>query len=188
MDKGSVAFSGEVCDAVDYYLSSNTFVQTATHVDIEDFQHDKNRSMDAQLVMAEFVGDKSVFASDEDIKIRVKVKSRVKIENCRVNIGIYDTSEAPIGTYSSDAFFKIDAGEEKLLEYTIKKSNLALGSYSMAFSVGMGNAAEGETNLDVVHHVLTFEIDKLSINKDLYFIKWDSSWGVMRFEAEMKEL
>ena len=188
LDKGSVAFSGEVCDAVDYYLSSNTFVQTATHVDIEDFQHDKNRSMDAQLVMAEFVGDKSVFASDEDIKIRVKVKSRVKIENCRVNIGIYDTSEAPIGTYSSDAFFKIDAGEEKLLEYTIKKSNLALGSYSMAFSVGMGNAAEGETNLDVVHHVLTFEIDKLSINKDLYFIKWDSSWGVMRFEAEMKEL
>ena len=140
------------------------------------------------LVMAEFVEDKAVFASDEDIKIRVKVKSRVKIENCRVNIGIYDTSEAPIGSYSSDAFFKIGAGEEKLLEYTIKKPNLALGSYSIAFSVGMGNAAEGETNLDVIHHVLTFEIDKLSKEKNLYFVKWDSSWGVMRFEAEMKEL
>lgn len=188
LDKGSVAFDGGVFEAVDYYLATNAFVQTATHVDIEDWQHDKNRSMDAQLIMAEFVDDKAVFASDEDIKLRVKVRSRVKIENCRVNIGIYDTLEAPIGSYSSDAFFKIGAGEEKLLEYTIKRPNLALGSYSIAFSVGMGNAAEGETNLDVIHHVLTFEIDKLSKDKELYFVKWDSSWGVMRFEAEMREL
>ena len=188
LDKGSVAFDGGVFEAVDYYLATNAFVQTATHVDIEESQHDRNRSMDAQLVMAEFVDDKAVFASDEDIKLRVKVRSRVKIENCRVNIGIYDTSEAPIGSYSSDSFFKIGAGDEKLLEYTIKRPNLALGSYSIAFSVGMGNAAEGETNLDVIHHVLTFEIDKLSKEKNLYFVKWDSSWGVMRFEAEMKEL
>lgn len=188
LDKGSVVYSGDVFGAVDYYLATNAFVQTATHVDIEESQHDKNRSMDAKLIMAEFVEDKSVFASDEDIKVRVKVNSRVKLDNCRVNIGIFDSTEVPIGTYSSDAFFKIGIGEDKFLEYTIKCPNLALGSYSLAFSVGIGNAEEGETNFDVVHHVLTFEIDKMSKDENKFFVKWEKGWGVMRFEAEMKEL
>ena len=188
LDKGSVAFSGNVFNAVDYYLSQNTFVQTATHVDIEESQHDKNRSMDAQLVMAEFADDKSVFASDEDICIRVKVKSRVSLNECRVNIGIYNSDESPVGSYSSDAFFKLNAGEIKELEYTLHRPNLALGSYSLAFSVGMGNAQTGETNLDVVHHVLTFDIDRMSKEENKFFVKWDKSWGTMRFEASMKEL
>ena len=188
LDKGSVIFDGGVYEAVDNYLAANAFVQTATHVDIEDWQHDKNRSMDAQLIMAEFADDKSVFASDEDIRIRVKVKSRVNINECRINIGIDGPDEAPIGSYSSDAFFKIRAGETKTLEYVFKRPNLALGSYSLAFAVGMGNAEKGETNLDVLHHVLSFDIDRISRKENKFFVKWDKSWGVMRFEAEMKEL
>ena len=189
LENGTMAYDGKVLDAVDYYLSTNTYFQTATHVDIEESMHDKTRSMDAKLIMAEFVDDKSTFASDEDIKIRVKVSSRVDIENCRVNIGVHDTMDAPIGAYSSNAFFKIGADEVKLLEYTLKRPNLGLGSYSLAFSVGMGNAQTGETNFDVVHQVLTFDIDKMSKDKDLYFVKWDSnSWGTIRFDAEMKEL
>ena len=188
LDKGSIAFDGETNAAVDYYLGSNIFLQTATHVDILPEMHDKERSMDAQLVMAEFVEDKSVYASDEDIPIRVKVKSQIDINQCRVNIGIYDVEEAPIGSYSSNAFFKIASGEEKILEYTLKRPNLALGSYSLAFSIGMGNAAEGETNLDVLHHVLTFDIDRISKENNTFFVKWDKGWGTMRFEATMKEI
>ena len=188
LDKGNVVFDGETNAAVDYYLTSNTFLQTATHVDVLPEMHDKKRSMDAQLMMAEFVDDKSVYASDEDIRIRVKVKSHIDINQCRVNIGIFDLDETPIGSYSSNSFFKISSGEEKLLEYTLKRPNLAPGSYSLAFSVGMGNAAEGETNLDVVHQVLTFEIDKMSKENSTYFMKWDKGWGFMRFEAEMKEI
>ena len=188
LDKGSVAYMGNVFNAVDFYLSQNAFVQTATHVDIEESQHDKNRSLDAKIIMAEFVDDKSVFASDEDIRIRVKVQSRVNINECRVNIGIYNADETPVGSYSSDAFFKLKVGELKLLEYTLHRPNLALGSYSLAFSVGMGNAQTGETNLDVVHHVLTFDIDRMSKDENKFFVKWDKSWGTMRFEASMKEI
>ena len=188
LDKGQISYDGDVFSAVDYYLATNAFVHTATHVDISSDMHDKNRSMAAQLVMAEFVDDKSAYASDEDIVLRVRVQSHIDIKQCRVNIGIFDSADTPIGSYSSDAFFSISAGEEKILEYTLLRPNLALGSYSLAFSVGMGNAAEGETNLDVVHHVLTFDIDKMSKVNDIYFMKWDKGWGFMRFEAQMKEI
>ena len=188
LENGMVKYSGEINDVVDYYLSTSNFLRTATHVDIEDHMHDKNRSMDAVLTMAEFVKDEAVFASDEDIVVRVKVKSRRDINDLRVNIGIMDTQDVHVGCYSSNAFFDIKEGKEKLLEYTIKNSNLALGTYSLAFSVGTGNAQEGETNYDVVHHVLTFDIDRLSSKENLHFMKWDRGWGNICFKAEMREL
>ena len=188
LENGGLVYNGDVSGAIDYYLKANAFVQTATHVDIEESMHDRNRSMDAKLIMVEFAEDRSSYASDEDIKIRVQVTSRISIQNCRVNIGIFDNMEVPVGTYSSNAFFSIRAGEKKMIEYTVKRPNLALGTYALAFSVGTGNASVGETNYDVVHHALTFDIDKMSKENDSYFVKWDKSWGVMRFDAEMKEL
>ena len=146
------------------------------------------RSMDAILTMVEFVKDEAVFASDEDIVIRVKVKSKRDINDLRVNIGILDIQDVQLGGYSSDAFFHISANEEKMLEYTLKNTNLALGTYSLAFSVGQGNAQEGETNYDVVHHLLSFDIDRISHKENKHFMKWDKSWGYICFHAIMREL
>ena len=88
----------------------------------------------------------------------------------------------------TDVFFNIKANEEKLLEYTIKATNLALGTYSLGFSVGLGNAQEGETNFDVVHHVLSFDITRISFENNTFFMKWEKSWGYVRFNATMREL
>ena len=188
LDNGMVSYQGEINDVVDYYLSSSNFLRTATHVDIDDSMRDKNRSQDAILTMAEFAKDEAVFASDEDITIRVKVKSKRDIKDIRVNIGIMDTQDVHVGCYSSDAFFDIKSGEEKLLEYTLCNHNLAMGTYSLAFSVGTGNAQEGETNFDVVHHVLSFDIDRISNEGSRHFVKWDRGWGNICFKALMKEL
>ena len=188
LENGMVSYRGEINDVVDYYLSSSNFLRTATHVDIDDSMRDKNRSQDAILTMAEFAKDEAVFASDEDITIRVKVKSKRDIKDIRVNIGVVDTQDVHVGCYSSDAFFDIKAGEEKLLEYTLFNHNLAMGTYSLAFSVGTGNAQEGETNFDVVHHVLSFDIDRISCQESKHFMKWDKGWGNICFKALMKEL
>ena len=188
LDNGMVSYQGEINDVVDYYLSSSNFLRTATHVDIDDSMRDKNRSQDAILTIAEFAKDEAVFASDEDITIRVKVKSKRDIKDIRVNIGVMDTQDVHVGCYSSDAFFDIKSGEEKLLEYTLCNHNLAMGTYSLAFSVGTGNAQEGETNFDVVHHVLSFDIDRISNEGSRHFVKWDRGWGSICFKASMKEL
>ena len=186
LENGMVKYTGKINDVVDYYLSSNSILRTATHVDVTDDMHDKNRSLDAFLTMAEFIKEEAIFASDENIVIRVNVRAKRDIKNLRVNIGILDTQDVQIGSYSSNAFFNIHADEEKLLEYNLKCTNLAMGIYSLAFSVGVGNAEEGETNFDVVHHVLSFEIDRISCKDDKFFVKWDRSWGNICFNADMK--
>ena len=163
LENGMVKQSGNIHDVVDYYLSSSNFLHTASHVEITNDMRDLNRSLLATIEMVEFDKENAVFASDENIKIRIKVKSKKDFEELRVNFSIMDIQDVPLGSFSSDKFFSIRQGEEKMLEYNIEKTNLALGTYSLAFSVGIGNAKEGETNFDVVHHVLSFDIDRLCV-------------------------
>lgn len=186
LENGRVVLHSDVNSAIDFYTENNLCEQTPTHVEIAESQHDKSRSLDAKLTMAEFVSEKAVFASCDDIKLRVRVESQVDIQNCRVNIGVFDVNETPIGSYSSDSFFAIKNGESKLLELTLHSTNLALGTYFLAFSVGMGNATKGEVNLDVIHRVLSFEIDRITENR--FYVKWDKGWGYIRFDGSIKEI
>lgn len=188
LENGMVTKTGGVHEVVDYYLATSHFLRTSTHVDIDDTMRDLNRSLYAKLIMVEFASDEAVFASDEDIVVRVRIKAFRDFEQLRVNIGVLDTQDTQIGTYSSDEYFSVRKGEEKILEYTIHNTHLALGTYSLSFSVGMGNAKEGESNFDVVHHALSFDIDRLSRKENTFFAKWDKSWGTFRFDATMREL
>ena len=188
LENGMVKKMGDVHEVVDYYLSSSNFLHTSSHVEITDDMRDLNRSLLATIEMVEFDKETAVFASDENIKIRIKVKSKKDFEELRVNFSIMDIQDIPLGSFSSDKYFTIRQGEEKLLEYDIEKTNLAQGTYSLAFSVGIGNAKEGETNFDVIHHVLSFDIDRISQSGNVFFAKWDRSWGFMRFNATVAEL
>lgn len=188
LENGCIKYNGEIGDVIDYYMSSFHSQKTDLRVVVNDQMRDMNRSLLATIEMAEFVNSDSVFASDEEITIRIHVKSKKDFDKLRVNIGIMDFQDAPLGTYSSDAFFSIKNDETKILEYTLCPTNLALGTYYIAFSVGQGNSQEGETNFDVVHHVLSFEIDKMSKVTNSYFVKWDKSWGSICFHAKMKEI
>jgi hypothetical protein len=55
--------------------------------------------------------------------------------------------------------------------------------YTLSFSVGTGNATEGETNFDVVQNVLSFEIDRINASENRYFAKWNSNWGNVFFNT-----
>lgn len=187
LENGGIKCNGNIVDVINNYMSYSHSHKSKLRVIIDDEMRDMSRSQFATLEMAEFV-EKSTFASDEEIKIRVQVNSKKDFDKLRVNIGIMDMQDTPLGTYSSEAFFSIKKDETKTLEYTLEPTNLALGTYLVAFSVGLGNSQEGETNFDVIHHVLSFDIDKLSIATNAYFAKWDKCWGTFCFHANMKEI
>jgi hypothetical protein len=47
---------------------------------------------------------------------------------------------------------------------------------------------EGETNYDVVPHILSFSIDRFKKDEEAFFAKWNSGWGNICAEANVKEL
>lgn len=72
--------------------------------------------------MAEFV-EKSTFASDEEIKIRVQVKSKKDFDKLRVNIGIMDMQDTPLGTY----FYHLILTNYQMLRMPISRSGINVG-------------------------------------------------------------
>ena len=177
LKNGQIDFMGEVSDAVNFYKDNIHESQLVQSVIITDKMREKNRSHVARFISISQLKTSCKYASDEDIVLRIKIVSDKSIEGCRINCTIFSSLESPLCCNSSNNFFKIEANEVKTIDYTIHNPGLALGKYSISFSVGIGNMTTGETNYDVVQRVVSFEIDRPNKDKDLQFVKWDNSWG-----------
>ena len=186
LEKGRIIHQSEVHSAVDFYLGRNTEDKRSAQVIVSDEQHDKNRSLDVKFLSFTFAKEDPTFASDEDIEIEIKVTAS-RSKECRINCTIFNVEGAPVGSNTSMDTFRIESGETKTLLYTIQKNRLAMGTYTISFSIGNGDASKGETNYDVVQQIIGFEIDKISQSDDSYYAKWDRGWGNIFFNTKTVE-
>ncbi len=179
LSQGQVAFDGTVDEAVGYYTSkSNFFLKKEAKID----NHDQNYNHDIVFCSLAFERDVPKFAMDENITLTIVLKAAKNHENCRINCTIFSSKGYPIGSSTSFETFTVLMGEKKI-RYTIKSPRLVADIYTLSFSVGTGNATEGETNFDVVQNVLSFEIDRINASENRYFAKWNSNWGNVFFNT-----
>ena len=186
LEKGRIIHQSEAHSAVDFYLGRNIEDKRSAQVIVSDEQHDKNRSLDVKFLSFTFAKEDPTFASDEDIDIEIKVTAS-RSKECRINCTIFNVEGTPVGSNTSMDTFQIEAGETKTLLYTIQNTRLAMGTYTISFSIGSGDASKGETNYDVVQQIIGFEIDKISRSGDSYYAKWDRGWGNIFFNTKTIE-
>ena len=186
LNQGSVAYIGDVNSAVEYYTGTG-FVHHSRSVLITDKMRDMNRSLEAVFISFTHKKESMIYASDEDIVLFIKVQSKRKVENCRINCTIKNNRGNALCNNSALSFFDISEGEVKEIEYTIHNPGLIEGAYSISFSLGTGNMTLGETNFDVVQDVVTFEIDRVKKDTDLYYARWSrDGYGEIYIHAESK--
>ena len=186
LEKGRIIHQSEAHSAVDFYLGRNIEDKRSAQIIVSDEQHDKNRSLDVKFLSFTFAKEDPTFASDEDIDIEIKVTAS-RSKECRINCTIFNVEGTPVGSNTSMDTFQIEAGETKTLLYTIQNTRLAMGTYTISFSIGSGDASQGETNYDVVQQIIGFEIDKISRSGDSYYAKWDRGWGNIFFNTKTVE-
>ena len=186
LEKGRIIHQSEAHSAVDFYLGRNIEDKRSAQIIVSDEQHDKNRSLDVKFLSFTFAKEDPTFASDEDIDIEIKVTAS-RSKECRINCTIFNVEGTPVGSNTSMDTFQIEAGETKTLLYTIQNTRLAMGTYTISFSIGSGDASKGETNYDVVQQIIGFEIDKISRSGDSYYAKWDRGWGNIFFNTKTVE-
>ena len=187
LKNGGIDYIGDVTSAVDFYINNIQDDKLLQSVTITNSMRDMNRSLTTRFVSISQLKNTCKYASDEDIVLRITIISVRKVTNCRINCTIFSSMEIPICCNSSFSEFSIDIDEEKEIEYTIHNPGLAAGRYSISFSVGVGNMSTGETNFDVVQHVIRFEIDRISVKNDLQFVKWNTAaWGSICLKTSVK--
>ena len=189
LDNGELVFQGEVNDAVDFYTENLSVRHGEVKYLVTDNMRDLNRSMDVKFISLEHVKGSTVYASDEDIVLKVRVVSDRVVKDCRINCTIFSAEGTALCNNSSSDFFDIGKGETKDVEYTIVNPGLVAGSYSVSFSVGTGNMTTGETNFDVLQHAMTFEIDRPFAGKEEFYAKWDRfGWGNIYLKSKLRVL
>ena len=187
LDSGKLMCMGLTDSIVSNYLSDNTVQYINKKVLVKDIHriYSANHEKGVRFESFEFLKDHPTFASDDNIEILISVHSSTNIKDCRINCTIFDKEKNPIGTCSSFDKFEIKKGTNNIL-YTISHTRLVAGTYSVSFSIGIGNTSEGETNFDIVSHIVYFLIDRLQSSQNNFFSKWSSGWGNIYFETETK--
>lgn len=188
LSNGLMCYVGRTEDAIDYYKGSIPSFSIQNYIEITNDIRDLNRSMD--VVFVSFCGQKKSmqYASDENIELEIKIKAYKSKKNCRINCTIFNADDIPVGNNSSVDFFDIEKGETKRIKYTIINPLLVAGTYSVSFSVGVGNMLTGESNFDVVQKVVSFEVTKISVFSDDYYMKWSNGWGSIYIKSKTELL
>lgn len=187
LTNGMLTCAGPIKDVISQYTNTCSDM-IRSFVQVDESMHDRNRSLIAKFVSFEHVKPSATYASDENIVLKIVISSSRKIHDCRCNCTIFNAEDIPVGNNSSQSFFDLEAGKHRTIEYTIINPGLAAGMYSISFSVGTGNAMTGETNFDVVQKVISFEIDRLYKDKDIFYAKWAGNWGSVFIHSNTKVL
>lgn len=186
---GMIDYLGEIDDAIYQYTRLYECDNKPAFIEITNKLRDTNRSMSVRFLSVGHHKGFVEYASDEDIVIDVCIEADRNVDECRINCTISTDDEVPVCNNSSNQFFVVSKGETKTLKYTLVAPYLAPGGYLMSFSVGMGNAESGETNFDVIRHVLSFKITKPHLFTDEQFIKWDrKGWGAVIMQSKCEEV
>ena len=189
LEKGCIAQKGDINDVVDFYMKNVTDVERGAKTIITPEMRDYNRSLKVSFMSLEHLKGNNLYASDEDIVLKIVVKAEKSVDDCRINCTIRTLDGQALCNNSSETFFNIKEEETKSLKYTLINPGLAVGKYTLSFSVGIGNMTIGESNFDVITNALTIEIDKPHKDADSYFVKWDNfSWGHILLQNTLEEI
>ncbi|MBR1783957.1 MAG: ABC transporter ATP-binding protein [Bacteroidales bacterium] len=189
LDNGQMSYIGTAHDAVEKYMLDKNTYNSEVRTIVTPEMRDINRSLKVKFISIEHAKGDNTYAADEDIVLLIEVKSDKSVEHCRINCTIRTTDDLSICTNSSTKYFNIGQGESKRFRYTLHNPGLVVGNYLLSFSVGVGNAEEGETNFDVVTNATSINIDRPRKNEESYFLKWDTfSWGHILMENSLEEL
>jgi len=178
LQNGSVSFSGEVNEAVDYYLDEAKSNLVAKAV-IEPKHRKHHIDKDVELLAAELLNETEI-ATDEPLKVKLTLKvNNLKKKEVRVKgmINANANTGSRVGCFFSGNFKLPDNEEPFDVVVTLYNHNLAKGVYSLDFNIGIGNPTTSFTDFDLLYNVLSFEVLYDSMENKQLISKWAPFWG-----------
>ncbi len=185
---GQIEYTGSAFDAVDHYISEDSAFKNNTFTTVSDYNRLYPCSKEIEFISFEFIKGSTLFASNEDIELKITFKSKIDVTDCRINCTLFNNEKDAIGTNSSFQTFSIKQGDTKQVHYLIKNPKLTKGLYTCSFSIGTGNTTTGEKNYDIVSYIISFEVDKLDSNNSKFFNVWQNGWGNIFIDTEIREI
>ena len=183
LKNGMVQLHGNIEDCVNNYLSELKNDTKSDKSIIESTIVRQNR----RVYFSRFTIEKgeNFYYEDEALVFIIELMANENEKNCRINISISSLLNVTVGCVVGDGMpFDMEKGVLKRIRLTIPQHNLAIGSYTVSFSVGKGGRyTTSMTEFDIKSNVLIFDI---KANNEIS--RWESSWGCIDFPAKLEVL
>ena len=173
LNQGQVAFDGGVEEAVESYTKNCVINQRVSQAIISRNYEQDEHSLELEYLKIEIHNDVNNMSNEEPLELELTFKrNNPNISHCQFGIAINNASGEEIGVNFSQDTKLPEIGN--IFKALIKFENhqLAKGEYSMVFSLCQNDRIAGERTFDVVHNVISFEVNYLDKNHLEPFLNW----------------
>jgi lipopolysaccharide transport system ATP-binding protein len=176
MENGMIVFHGNTNDGIDYYLQSNKTTQTFYEAKVENVT--KESKIEYIAFIDEKQNEKTEFAFDEQIKIKLKFCVQKEHINALIGFKVKDKNETVI--FSSEIAISkiINVVGMQNIEVLLPKSILVPNTYSFNFAIHFPNVQiieflEDIVKFDIIETGTDFHMYN---NVDYGCVILDSTW------------
>lgn len=184
LNKGQVAFDGDVEEAIETYLGLAGSLDC--HYIYDEKFHTNSKST-GQIILQglDIIGKKEArFKQEEHIHAVLKVHSNIDADKIKLRFEINYQDGTIAGTAFSDNDLSFTAGESSMLSLDMNFRGLAAGKYRMDLVLYTYDKLGAEFYVDGVYPGFMFEIDEDITEKNQLI--WNHQyWGHVRF-ADVK--
>ena len=185
LKNGMMDFMGTADEAVDFYIGNNT-TELCNYAEITDAHRNfEFLSRELELLSVRLYGDTEAMASNQALVFDIKMQKNANVSKATMEIMFNNQSDMRLGSYISDYFdvSSLKIGDEFTLRVNIPHHNFAKGTYRVCFNVGQKDVAVGAQDYDIVHNVLSFEIQFADEKTRKPFAYWPSYNGNGYYEG-----
>lgn len=179
LNQGQVAFDGGVEEAICFY-TSNSIINKHTAYTVIDRKKEKSGcSLELEYIDIAMLNDVDNMSNEEPIKLRLHFKrNNPHLRKCQFGIAINNANGEEIGVNFSEEVVLPDEGTDFIAHVTFYDHQLAKGEYSLVFSLCQNNKIAKERTYDVVHDVISFEVNFIDENHETPFLSWPKKCSI----------
>jgi lipopolysaccharide transport system ATP-binding protein len=122
----------------------------------------------------------------DELRFTIEVAALVAVDSCHVSMSVNTNAGLKLGSCFAYPSFSMRAGERRWLSLALPSLSLAAGTYYVDLAIGNGDQSGNFSFLDIVPHVLDFEVALRSL-PDGQLEPWPTVWGPIRFASASLE-
>ncbi|SHM11666.1 polysaccharide ABC transporter ATP-binding protein [Fibrobacter sp. UWB7] len=164
LNQGQVAFDGNVEEAVNYYLKSNTNNQNKECILLPKHHLLRdNFSREIEITKVSLSNDSSIIASDEPLELDLWLKNNsCNHKYCQYTVYIYDDLDNRVEAFYTSPQEIPKSKKEFKIHLSLSNHDLYKGFYKLRFITGLRDFSTAVTNFDATSDVLSFEVRYLN--------------------------
>ena len=186
LDKGSIAYQGNVSDCIDRYISCDKIDVTTHKVVMESDRMDNGTfRRDVEFLEVFLLNDNPQrMATDEPLCFLAKFRNNANVKEFQCNMIIQNAEGIHVAFYTSDMISVPNNLKTFSIEITIPKPALPLGKYYVRFEAGLQTPSTSPYQMDFLKEVLSFNIQYVHRKKSDEYLYWESWWGLRIHEKD----